>query len=90
MEEAPGKQGFQVFLYFTQEEKTYLENYIAENNINAELLDASKADVQIESLKLGIVDCIGLNPDRHAGNFFVSGFDSHLFRFCMFPCLYEF
>lgn len=74
MEEAPGKQGFQVFLYFTQEEKTYLENYIAENNINAELLDASRADVQIESLKLGIVDCIGLNPDRHAGNFFVSGF----------------
>ena len=47
---------------------------ISENNINAELLDASRADVQIESLKLGIVDCIGLNPDRHAGNFFVSGF----------------
>lgn len=74
MEAAPGKQGFQVFLYFTDEEKAYLESYIAENNINAELLDASRADVQVESLKLGIVDCIGLNPDRHAGNFFVSGF----------------
>lgn len=69
MEEAKGKIGYQIFLYYDENTRKTAEDYIKE--YEAELVDASDPDLQIEALKLGIVDCLGLILDRNAGNMFL-------------------
>lgn len=79
MEEAKGKIGYQIFLYYDENTKAEAEN--CDKKYDIELVDASNPDLQIEALKLAIVDCIGLNLDRHAGNMFLHKTKDGKFKF---------
>lgn len=68
MEEAEGKIGYRIFLHYDEHTKATAENFT--RYYDAELVDASNPDLQIEALKLAIVDVIGLILDRNAGNMF--------------------
>ena len=68
MEEAEGKIGYRIFLHYDEYTKATAENFT--QHYDAELVDASNPDLQIEALKLAIVDVIGLILDRNAGNMF--------------------
>lgn len=71
MEEAKGKIGYQILIYLDEDEKNEALFDIKHNNLDAEIVNANNPDLQIKSLELGIIDFIGLNPDRHAGNIFL-------------------
>ena len=79
MEEAKGKIGYQIFFYYNEASKECAEN--CDKKYDIELVDASDPDLQIEALKLAIVDCIGLNLDRHAGNMFLHKTKDGKFKF---------
>ena len=79
MEEAKGKIGYQIFFYCNEASKECAEN--CDKKYDIELVDASDPDLQIEALKLAIVDCIGLNLDRHAGNMFLHKTKDGKFKF---------
>lgn len=79
MEEAEGKIGYQIFLYYNKDTQKMAENSIKE--YEAELVDANNPNVQIEALKLGIVDAIGLILDRNAENMFFCKTKDEKFKF---------
>ena len=79
MEEAEGKIGYRIFLYYDKFTKGTLESYSQTYDI--ELVDASNPDLQIKALELGIVDYIGLILDRNAGNMFLCKTKDEKFKF---------